>query len=215
MADNEGEAPRFDPKHRIIGAIILVALAVIFIPMILDESDAPTDIQGGENAARGAAPGAPETRVVVTPVASLGGAGTPAPAAAEASKPAEPATNSPEPAAGPAAKPETAAPATEPGTAKPAPEHAAATAAGPEKPAKAKKGWIVQVGVYAHVDNARRIETKLREHHYAVLSDTVSLESGKAVRLRVGPYQDKAAADKARVQIQKLIGESVLVRAMP
>jgi cell division septation protein DedD len=48
-----------------------------------------------------------------------------------------------------------------------------------------------------------------------VKSDTVTLEGGKATRLHVGPYKDKAAAEKARVRIQKLLGESVLVRAAP
>jgi cell division septation protein DedD len=43
----------------------------------------------------------------------------------------------------------------------------------------------------------------------------VALEGGKATRLRVGPYKDKAAAEKARGHIQKLLGESVLVRSAP
>jgi DedD protein len=210
MAENEGEAPRFDPKHRIIGAIILVALAVIFIPMILDESNPPPEVKdGAESGAKPAAPGTPETKVVVTPVAELG------PGAATAPLPAKPA-EAPAPVAEPAAKPE---PAAEPAAAaKPAPavaEKKEKPATEGEKAAPGRKTWIVQVGVYSHADNARRSEAKLREHGYAVMSDTVALEGGKATRLRVGPYKDKAAAEKARGHIQKLLGESVLVRSAP
>lgn len=36
----------FDPRHRVVGAIVLFALAVIFVPMILDNPSA-TDAQSG------------------------------------------------------------------------------------------------------------------------------------------------------------------------
>jgi DedD protein len=164
MAENEGEAPRFDPKHRIIGAIILVALAVIFIPMILDESHPPPETKpAGDNTAN---PTAPETKVVVAPVTAIeSGASAPAPATAAApAQPAEPAPAKPADAAPPAAElaakpePDAAQTALEAKSAAERPVHGGER----EKAAREKKGWIVQIGVYSHADNAKRSEAKLR-----------------------------------------------------
>ena len=65
MADNNAR-PNFNPKHRIVGAIILVALVVIFVPMLLNENEPPPELKGTrETPPRGAT----ETKVIVTPVA--------------------------------------------------------------------------------------------------------------------------------------------------
>ncbi|MBI5611649.1 MAG: hypothetical protein HY942_01055, partial [Gammaproteobacteria bacterium] len=65
----------FDPKHRIVGAVILVALAVIFLPMILNKQPEPPAV----------APIAeippPDSKVVTAPVAPA--AKEPAPAVKE------------------------------------------------------------------------------------------------------------------------------------
>ena len=66
MADNNAR-PDFNPKHRIVGAIILVALLVIFVPMLLNENEPPPELKGGrEMPPRGETT---ETRVIVAPVA--------------------------------------------------------------------------------------------------------------------------------------------------
>jgi DedD protein len=211
MADNETDVSKFDPKHRIIGAVILVSLAVIFIPMILDESSTPPELSGGTPApSTPAAPGAPETRVVVTPVARLDAPAEPATEAAAA-------PTGTRPVAELATVPEAAplAPRTE--SPKPVPAgREAGTARTPdtEPPARAGKHWVVQVGVYSHADNARRVQDKLQAAGFHVISDNVKVGGEKAVRLRVGSYPDKAAAEKAQAQIQKQLGTTVLVRAV-
>lgn len=45
MQDNVRLPPPVNLKHRIIGAVILVSLAVIFIPMILDEREPPQELR--------------------------------------------------------------------------------------------------------------------------------------------------------------------------
>ena len=66
MAQDD-ERPQFNPKHRIAGAIILVSLAVIFVPMVLDESKPPAENPTLAQIPARDAP-ASETKIVVTPV---------------------------------------------------------------------------------------------------------------------------------------------------
>jgi DedD protein len=218
MADNETEVSKFDPRHRIIGAVILVSLAVIFIPMILDESSTPPELTGpGTVPTTPGNPAAPETKVVVTPVAKLDAPSETAPAA---ERRPDTAPADVKPVAELATGPETAPLPMSTVNPKPAQETAAETpkatrTTGTDKPAKGTKGWVVQVGVYSHVDNAKRVQDKLHTAGYSVASDNVTLDSGKAVRLRVGPYKEKGAAEKAQTQIQKLLGTTVIVRAAP
>jgi DedD protein len=215
MAQQDSGPATFNPKHRIIGAIILVALAVIFIPMLLDETQPPTDLKDSPEIPARPSAQAPDTKVVVTPLAQLDAQDKKEPVAAAG--PADIAPSAPEPTkvfGGEPLKPVEAPPP----AASPAPEKTA------DKPAAAKstktdkagaKGWVVQVGVYAHRDNAERVESKLKSHGHAVREETVKIATGTAVRLRIGPYRDKAVAQKARDQIEKDTGEKAVVLAYP
>jgi DedD protein len=214
MSDKEADSTRFNPRHRILGAIILVSLAVIFIPLILHEDDAPPDLKlVSEIPPRTAAPAAGETRVVVTPLAQLGEEKVETPITAEPAKPAAPAAEPKKAApAELAAVAEPAEPASQPIAEAPAQKEAVTE---PDKPAKIGRRYIVQVGVYSHADNAQRIEQKLKRAGHAVLSDTIKIDGGKAQRIRVGPFKDRVAADKAVAQIQKDAGIQGIVRAYP
>jgi len=179
----------FDPKHRIIGAVIVVSLAVIFVPLILDRREAPSELASG--AASPAAAG--DSKVVVTPVRP------------EAAK--EPAkAESPPPLT--ARVPESAplAPAV---VSKPAVKTVE------PKAAAAKAGWVVQVGTFSSATNASRLEEQLKKHGHAVKTERVTKDSGDVTRLRVGPFRDKALALKAQTQIEKQIGVHGVVLAYP
>jgi DedD protein len=194
----------FNPKHRIIGAIVLVTLAVIFIPFILsrDAGDEETGKDG-------------DTKVVSVPVPVAG-------------QPAEPQKAVEPPAARPAAKPEVpaeplaTAPLAVPPTpaAAPVEEKPGPVAAEPlpnEKPAASKTEqpaakpaakpagkWYVQAGAFSQHENAIAASEKLRKLGLKTVVDTVTTKSGKLTRVRVGPYAEKAAAsaalDKVRAQ---------------
>lgn len=218
MAEKDSEPTAFNPKHRIIGAIVLVALAVILVPLVLDEREPPSDLKGiSEIPARQSNLAATETKVVVTPVANL--------ANPEKNSPNQATTDS---AKTPATRPVT--PQAEATTAETQPETSAETVeksktAKPKTQAKAgdiekakaapAKGWVVQVGVYSNADNAVRVSEKLKSHGLAVTEESVKIEGGKAVRLRVGPYRERAAALKAQAQIQKETGVQGMVLAYP
>jgi DedD protein len=73
----------------------------------------------------------------------------------------------------------------------------------------------VQVGTFSNTANATRLEKMLRAQGQPVLSERVSLGGNNAVRLRVGPFRDRAAALKARERINKDVGVKGVVLAYP
>lgn len=216
MAAQDSGPAKFNPKHRIIGAIILVALAVIFIPMLLDETQPPPELKGAPEIPE--RPASAETKVVVRPVtgpevkaretpdAPAPPAKEPAPEAkaefaGETLKPLAPADDKPQGAA------------LEPPGAKPGKAEKAEQADKAEK--SPAKGWVVQVGVYSNPQNAARVESRLKSHGHSVREEHIKIATGTAVRLRVGPYRDKATAQKARDQIEKDVGEKAAVLPYP
>lgn len=214
MAEKESGQPSFDPKHRIVGAIILVSLAVIFVPMILDErepamkADAVAEIPDRDAAA------APQTKVVVSRLDA------PAPQETPVQEPsAPPAANPPPPvpSSKPADQAKPAEPALPPPAAAPAAGQASASArattSSPPAKAAAPGGWVVQVGTFANLDNAEHLRQRLRQHGHEVRSEPVSLGNTKAVRLRVGPFADREAAVRAQARIKKEIGVQGVVLA--
>lgn len=218
MAEKD-DAPRFNPKHRIVGAIVVVALAVILVPLILDESEPPAELKGiSEIPSRADS----DRQVVVTPVAELArGAGAdkapavpePAPSAVaraavvqDPAAAAKPALDEPRPAT------RTEPAASESAKSKSSPEVAKAAPARAEKPSR---GWVVQVGVYSNPENAARMREKLKALDLAVNEERVTIEGGKAVRLRVGPYSDRNSAVKAQARLQKDAGVRAVVLAYP
>ena len=201
MADRDDARPVFNPKHRIVGAIVLVALVVIFVPMILDEREPPAELKG----VREAPPRTEitETRVVVTPVPA--GEIKPGDSSEAAKITPPPAESKPAPEAKPAVPAEKPAVAKKP---EPAPEKPAQPAA-----AKIENGWVVQVGTFSNTQNALRLRDKLKSLGHAVHTDSVTVGGKKALRLRVGPFADRARADKAQAQIRKETGVAGVVQS--
>ena len=190
----------FNPKHRIVGAIVLVALVVILVPRILSEHEPPPELKGARQAAPRTDIG--ETRVVVTPVP----ASEVKPAVtSETAKAPPPAESKPAPEIKPAALEVKPAVATKP---EPVPEKAAKPVAD-----KIEDGWMVQVGTFTNTQNALRLRDKLKGLGHSVHTDSVTISGKKALRLRVGPFADRAKADKAQAQIRKETGLAGVVQS--
>lgn len=221
MAERKAAEDEFNPRHRIVGAVILVALAVIFVPMLLSDRPPSTSAPG-----TGAMP-TPETRVVVTPVPLPGD--KPEPAKPAADKPAAQRTVTVPVDAAPVKpvtepdKPKTARTVADivdetPAPRPPADKKPSATKTPiepkPAKPASSDPGkWVVQVGVFSHLDNATRLRDQLRHKGYSVTLDPPVPEEGKNVRVEVGPYKDQAAAKAAAARIQGDVGIKGVVRS--
>jgi DedD protein len=187
-------------KARLVGATVLVLLAVLLIPELLSGRKAAAPAAEQDTAVRG-------TRTFTIELA--GGQGgssvTEAPAARVAQAPAVS-----EPAAPPSAEarpePQPAAqgvrvaqaadtPAAPPAsvTAPPASEPDAAIAPAPAIPARG--GWAVQVGAFGSEASARKLVDQLREAGYRAYVAPVSRGGKTLHRVRVGPEAARAEAE--------------------
>lgn len=193
----------FDPKHRIVGAVILVALAVIFLPMILNKQ--PEQPEPPALAPIAEIP-LPDSKVVTAPVPPL----EPAPLSTT-TPPTPPVATPPEP---PAAKP--AAPIPAPAAKPSAPEKKTDKPAAKDKSAaKVERGWVVQVGAFASSENAKQLRDKLRKQGFSAEIDHLTVDAKPMVRVRVGPYRDNAAAKAAQTRLQSEAGVKGVVLAYP
>lgn len=200
-------------KQRLVGAVVLVALAVIFIPMLLPgKGDLSRGIDGSN------IPPEPDYRFsapVPAPEAP--------PMAAAPSLPVDdPSADEVQDKVAPGAPPVSAekpAPASiEPSTATPikkatAPK-ATASAALSEKSPQAS-GWVVQVGSFSSQPNAKALCDKLRKQGYACFVEAVQAPAEAVYRVRVGPTVSRATADKMRQKLQDATGLQGLVQAYP
>ena len=209
MTDEQAPTHDFNPKHRVVGAIILVCVAVVALPLILsDRAVAPSTQPVAEVPT-------PNTRVVVTPI-------TPVPLPSNA----PPATvkTIPSLVTPTAPAPSSSAPSANSAVASnPTPSRNGASA--PVTPTSVPvvassepavtKGWIVQVGAFSDVDNANRLKENLVRHGYAPELDKIALNKTQVVRVRVGPYGSEAEARTALSRIQRELKVKGVVRAYP
>lgn len=211
--NKDNESRGFNPKQRIIGAVILVALAIIIVPLVLNKRERPAD------------PDAPTAQTVVADLPASDGALNPntpndagiaaAPAphapAATGTIPTDPPEVPPPAAAGPQPPPAPAvntAPVSPPvATQPPAPKSPSMREAG--APAK---GWYVQVGTFANPANAEQLAGRLQKAGFKVVQERVRAERNTVVRVRVGPYGKEAQAKTGQARIQKAVGIKGLVR---
>jgi DedD protein len=194
-------------KARLIGASILVLLAVVLLPELLSGPKPPADAAGG-SAAKG-------TRTVTIDLGGAVAAGSqgvprpdsvPVPATAATTLPAvEP------PAAATAAPDETSAPVGEPSTdplataQKPVPTAAATKPAPAPAPAPQARagagGFAVQVGAFGSATGARKLVADLQAA--GLPAYLLQPAPGKKLhRVRVGPVPDRAAADKLAAKLK-------------
>lgn len=195
-------------KQRLLGAAVLIALAVIFVPMFLSNSP-----QQQENTTRTLEiPAEPEhkfetrTLPVATPSAPV-----PAPAAEDPNKIVTVDTNAPTKAD---AHPEDQAPpaviATAP-TPKPvvAPTKPAVPVETPQAlqnvaPIAATGGrFAINMGIYADQTHANALVANVKKLGFSAYTESTDYQGKAATRVRVGPFADRAAAESARLKIKQ------------
>lgn len=197
-------------RRRLVGAIALVLLAVVFLPMVLDKEPKPVGqdiairIPSQENTPfkpqvaapvvapklAPAAPVAPPKSVESQPVAAEN-------AKQETGKAA--ATGEPQPdkvAAGkPAAEQADTKPAATPHTEAQQKPAMPATAVKPETTAKSQ-GYLILLGAFANLDNAKQRQAKLNELGIRFYTEKIKTPSGEKLRVRAGPYATREEAEK-------------------
>ncbi|MBP8098701.1 MAG: SPOR domain-containing protein [Arenimonas sp.] len=208
-------------KQRLIGAAVLAALAVIFLPMLLKGPDVTEPDAAEVPLTMPATPGQEfETREL--PLSEPDGATPPGGVLGmAAAPPVNTSTNEAVPEsdatlAEPSA--EAASTATAPTTASTAPAAAGAQPAAsgseatPLPAATVGAGsYAVSVGSFSNAETAKALTAKLRAANLPVTSDQIAMVSGNATRLRVGPYADRASAEAARLRTQGVTGGTASV----
>ena len=203
-------------KARLIGAIVLVALAVLLIPELLSGRKPAEPVTAQAEAGRG-------TRTFTIELGDAAGGPvvtqaprSPAPATAPLSSPetevAQVAGETRPTVTGPAAvgaseqivaEPQASSALTPPASAPPvaAPEsRPQAVASSADEPAStpvipARGGWAVQVGAFGSADAANKLVRQLQSADFAAYVAPVS-RSGKTLhRVRVGPVTERAGAE--------------------
>lgn len=179
-------------RRRLVGAIALVLLAVIVLPMVFDSEPrqgAPAvSVRIPSEDDAGFSPKA-TPKVPVTPVAPKA---VPAPSAA----PQKPA---PAPAPKAEAKPEEkAAPqaAAKPPGADAERQRAEAAISGEQ--------FTVPVAALANAEKVKELVARLTEAKLPYYTEAVATAQGSVTRVRVGPFADRAAAEKAMQRLKTL-----------
>ena len=78
-----------------------------------------------------------------------------------------------------------------------------------------EESFVVQLGAFSNAANAKSLQKKLQDNKFKAYTDTVKNAGGNRVRVRVGPYPSREAAEKARDRLKAMrliIGESAVVR---
>jgi DedD protein len=86
--------------------------------------------------------------------------------------------------------------------------------AGPGR-AGSEESFVVQLGAFSNAANAKSLQKKLQDNKFKAYTDIVKNAGGDRVRVRVGPYPSREAAEKARDRLKAMrliIGESAVVR---
>lgn len=208
-------------KQRVIGALVLISLAVIFVPMLFDEphterSSRLIDIPEEPPFPEVQAPPATDTqppsyrleeptdleselagnpdRAQPAPAEQVPPSDEPAPAPAESEPVSEPVKES--------------APATPETVQQPEPAPEAAT----EEFSRSLEGaWVVQLGSFGNADNARNLRDKVREQGYDSHLQQVERGDTTFTRVFAGPFAEKPAAEKAKRELDAGFGVNGLV----
>ena len=162
-------------KERIIGAIVLVAVAVLVVPVFLDGPPADEDMISERVPLPGQ--GEQKNQTVVLD--------------RDRDEPVPPQPT-------PETTPQQAPPVVQAQT------ESQDTAAEPIQSAGSATGmWAVQLGSFSSQENAENLAADLRKQGFAAFLSQLSTLSGQLHRVRVGPQKDREAADAMAARLQK------------
>lgn len=175
-------------KERIVGAIVLVAVAVLVVPVFLDGPPSEGEIISERVPLPGQGEQKQQTVVLDRdrdePVPAQTSSAT-----RESARQVAAATT-----------PEPLAQQDEPEV-QPEPERATAK---PIQSAGSTTGmWAVQLGSFASQENAEKLAADLRKQGFAAFLSQLSTASGQLHRVRIGPQKDREAAEAMAVRLQK------------
>ncbi|QBK06145.1 SPOR domain-containing protein [Hylemonella gracilis] len=182
------EALRRRAKNRLIGAVILVVAGIVGFPLLVDKEprpvaqDLPILIPARDQLAPLASPAGPAAQGLNAPAPGTGttraSGGGAAARAFEDDVPAAAATQG--------AKPPSA------------------SGAGQATSGEAAVRYVVQVGSFGDVARARAARGKLERAGLRHYTQVIETKEGQRIRVRAGPFDSKAEADRAAAKIRQL-----------
>ena len=205
-------------RRRLIGAIALVTVVAVFLPMILDHEpksvnqdisiQIPSQNAGvftskivQSVAANKAESPAAEPAPVVAPVATQKFAPAPQPVQAVAKSPEPAVVKTPEPEARPKVKAPVVVDAEAAPTPPPAVETKTEVKSKP-KPTKAaakdSAGYVVQIAALADPGKAKLLSEQIVAAGVKGYTEVVPTSNGDVTRVRAGPFASRESAEKAR-----------------
>lgn len=182
-------------RRRLVGAIALVLLVVVFLPMFLDSEPKPLN---------------QDIAITIPPLPGPDSSSQPANAAPAGVAPSTPVTPPAKTEAAPAVRP-APAPIAVPKAEMPNLEPRPA----PAQAARTSEDFVVQLGAFSDPANARALQRKLQENKFKAYTEVIKGSGGERTRVRVGPYDSREAAEKARQRMRSLklvIGDATVVR---
>ena len=190
-------------KQRLVGAVILVSLAIIFIPMLLDGGERSSMPTFGSNI-----PDKPDYQFepLEIPLQSVPPISEERPVLVDKPEPesektaraeeSQKTTESPSPREAGAQKPR---PKTEPTPT--VPKQVSSTPATDSD----QTAWVVQVGSFSQSSNALTLRDKLREKGFTAFVEKVKAGGDMIYRVRIGPELKRENAEKQLQRLQRVM----------
>jgi len=91
----------------------------------------------------------------------------------------------------------------EPKAAKPEPKSDTKVESKPDVKTADKVRYIIQIGAFSDVPAAREVRMKAERAGLKTYTQVIGEGASKKIRVRLGPFEDKAAADKAMATLRK------------
>ncbi|MCG5500407.1 SPOR domain-containing protein [Ectothiorhodospira lacustris] len=177
-------------KQRLVGAAVLVALAVIFLPMLLDGAGREARLSLSE-------PVPPEPlfeRPVPAPIQERRPATMAPPSPVDS-----PVPSTPPPQVRPQAR---SVPEASPPPPPPAESRSPTPVRSPDPNTPVAGGWVVQVGSFGQETNARGEADRLRQAGFPAFVERTSADGRVFYRVKVGPELERHAAQSLQVRLQ-------------
>jgi len=181
-------------RRRLIGAIALVVLIVVVLPVVLDQQ--PRSVPQALTVQIPSQDGGPFKTRVLPPLQSPPVAPRKADSPQAAKDPSNKATQP------------------EPGSRSRAPKKERAGTADGAKPRVAEarraqallndEGFVVPLGAFTNPDNAKQVQERAASAGVKSYTENVKGQQGEQTRVRAGPFASRGAAEKARDKLKSL-----------
>ena len=174
-------------KERVIGAVVLVLLAVLVVPIFLDGPSDDTELVSESVTL----PGQNDQERRQQTIVLNRDRSEPVPT----SRPAATATPTPEPE-------RKSPPSQQPAREIPAPKPAEPTSE-PASGSSETGMWAVQLGSFSSKENAEKLAGSLRDQGYAAFLSQLQSNGNELHRVRIGPQKDRQSAEAVAAQLAK------------